>query len=90
MDLFFVQGFSFLGFLENLGFVGYVLLFLHSRFVRFYSKIYIESKTRKLEQRLEQKNADTRQRSLEYASYIAGERKTTGQRILEGIPRKSK
>ena len=24
MDLFFVQGFSFLGFLKNLGFVGYV------------------------------------------------------------------
>ena len=32
MDLFFVQGFSFLGFLKNLGFVGYVLLFLHSRY----------------------------------------------------------
>ena len=31
MDLFFVQGFSFLAFLKNLGFVGYVLLFLHSR-----------------------------------------------------------
>ena len=32
MDLFFVQGFSFLGFLKYLGFVGYVLLFLHSRY----------------------------------------------------------
>jgi len=32
VDLFFVQGFSFLGFLKNLGFVGYVLLFLHSRY----------------------------------------------------------
>ena len=33
MDLFFVQGFSFLGFLKNLGFVGYVPLFLHSRYL---------------------------------------------------------
>jgi len=33
VDLFFVQSFSFLGSLKNLGFVGYVLLFLHSRYV---------------------------------------------------------
>jgi len=35
VDLFFVQSFSFLGFLKNLGFVGYVLLFLHSRYIRY-------------------------------------------------------
>jgi len=32
VDLFVIQGFSFLGFLKNLGFVGYALLFLHSRY----------------------------------------------------------
>ena len=30
------QGFSFLGFLENLGFVGYILLFLHSLNFEFF------------------------------------------------------
>jgi len=33
VDLFFALGFSFLCFLKNLDFVGYILLFLHSRYV---------------------------------------------------------